>query len=200
MNKELRLEEGSLLSKIAGAGTASFGVKATAALGVSVIADALDYAAAPVFALPVIGDVADAFVSGVLYSITKSKKAAAINALEFIPVIGDFIPAYTLSTLLWIRQESSKRRKALGKTREATIITADQKRTFGKSINESTTAAATHGLGKDEENNGYYYNSPSDFRGSKSSGDLGEDKKEEGEEKMKRLLASRYAKWRKGKQ
>ncbi|MEO9295615.1 MAG: hypothetical protein ABI347_08455 [Nitrososphaera sp.] len=66
---------------------------------------------APIFALPVIGDIADVVISGLLFSITKSKKAAAINAIEFIPVIGDFIPAYTISTVMWIFKESSRRRK-----------------------------------------------------------------------------------------
>jgi hypothetical protein len=36
-----------------------FGVRATAALGISIIADALDYIGAPIFALPIVGDVAD---------------------------------------------------------------------------------------------------------------------------------------------
>ncbi|WP_227717421.1 hypothetical protein [Nitrososphaera viennensis] len=89
-----------------------FRLRAAAALGISVVADVLDYVAAPLFATPLIGDVTDAFVSMVLYSITKSKKAAVINALEFIPVIGDFIPVYTLSTLIWIYEETTKRRQA----------------------------------------------------------------------------------------
>jgi hypothetical protein len=33
-----------------------------------------------------------------------------INAIEFVPVIGDFVPIYTISTLLWIYSESKKRR------------------------------------------------------------------------------------------
>jgi hypothetical protein len=40
-----------------------------------------------------------------LYSITKSKLSAAINLIEFIPIVGDFIPVYTLSTLVWISKE-----------------------------------------------------------------------------------------------
>lgn len=43
-----------------------------------------------------------------LYSITKSKLSTAINMIEFIPLIGDFIPVYTLSTLYWISKELKK--------------------------------------------------------------------------------------------
>jgi hypothetical protein len=39
-----------------------FEVRATAALGISIVADALDYIGAPIFALPVVGDVVDAIV------------------------------------------------------------------------------------------------------------------------------------------
>lgn len=183
MNKESQIGEQSLLSKLANIGAAPFEMRAATALGISVIADALDYVAAPVFALPVIGDIADVFVSGVLYSITKSKKAAAINALEFIPVIGDFIPAYTVSTLLWIHQESSKRKKTQERTRETTIITADQRMTFGKSINKSTITR----LGENS-----YYNGSSDLSSKRS-----DDRRQE--EKMRKLIAVRYAKWKAGK-
>jgi hypothetical protein len=89
---------------------ASFGVRAVSALGISIIADGLDYVGAPIFALPIVGDVADLVVAGLLYRITKSKVSTAINAVEFIPFIGDFIPTYTISTLLWILNESRKRR------------------------------------------------------------------------------------------
>ena len=88
-----------------------FGVRAASALGISVVADALDYAGAPIFAMPVIGDIADAFVVGLLYRITKSKVNMVIHAVEFIPFVGDFIPTYTISTLLWILNESRKRNK-----------------------------------------------------------------------------------------
>ena len=84
--------------------------RALSALGVSIVADALDYFAAPIFAMPIIGDVADGIIIATLYSITKSKTATAINTIEFIPVIGDLVPVYTLSTLIWICQESIKRR------------------------------------------------------------------------------------------
>ena len=74
------------------------------ALGISLIADALDYLAAPLFSTPIIGDVFDIIVTGLLYSITKSKVALVMNLTEFIP-IGDFLPVYTVSTLIWILRE-----------------------------------------------------------------------------------------------
>ena len=87
-----------------------FEIRATAALGIAVVADALDYIGAPMFALPVVGDVADAIVLALLYRLTGSKTSTAISSIEFIPVIGDMIPAYTISTLLWILRESGKRK------------------------------------------------------------------------------------------
>ncbi len=89
----------------------SFEARATTALGISIVVDALDYVGAPIFALPVVGDVVDAAVMAVLYRLTGSKTSTAINSIELIPVIGDMIPAYTISTLLWILRESSHRRK-----------------------------------------------------------------------------------------
>lgn len=86
-----------------------FEIKAVLALGISVTADALDYAAAPIFALPVIGDITDLIVTGLLYRLTKSKVSVVINAVEFIPFIGDFIPTYTISTTLWILNMLRKR-------------------------------------------------------------------------------------------
>jgi hypothetical protein len=85
-----------------------FGVRATTALGISIVADALDYIGAPIFALPIAGDVVDAIVMAILYRLTGSKTSTAINSIEFIPVIGDMIPAYTISTLLWILRTSYK--------------------------------------------------------------------------------------------
>lgn len=87
-----------------------FEVRATAALGISVVADALDYIGAPIFALPIVGDVVDVIVMAILYHLTGSKSSTAINSIEFIPVIGDMIPAYTISTLLWILRSSHKRK------------------------------------------------------------------------------------------
>ncbi len=88
----------------------SFRGKALAALGISITADALDYFAAPIFSTPIIGDILDSFTTSLLYSITKSKLSTAINMAEFIPFIGDFIPVYTLSTLMWISKESKRRK------------------------------------------------------------------------------------------
>lgn len=81
-----------------------------AALAVSVAADALDYAGAPLFATPVIGDIADGIIMATLSAITRSKRSTLINAIEFVPVIGDFVPIYMISTLLWIYSEFKKRR------------------------------------------------------------------------------------------
>jgi len=74
------------------------------ALGVSVTADILDYVAAPIFSMPIIGDVFDVIVTGLLYYLTKSKVSVIINLAEFIP-FGDFLPVYTVSTLIWILRE-----------------------------------------------------------------------------------------------
>jgi hypothetical protein len=79
--------------------------KVAAAMTISVIADALDYFAAPLFDVPVIGDVFDVITTSLLYSITNSKVSTAINTIELLPFIGDFVPTYTLSTLLWISRE-----------------------------------------------------------------------------------------------
>ena len=75
------------------------------ALGISIIADALDYLAAPLFSIPIIGDVCDVITTGLLYSITKSKISVIMNLAEFIPFVGDFLPVYTVSTLVWILRE-----------------------------------------------------------------------------------------------
>ena len=79
--------------------------KALTALGISVAADILDYIAAPIFAVPLIGDVFDALTIALLYNVTKSKFSATLNMMEFIPVIGDLLPVYTFSTLAWIIKE-----------------------------------------------------------------------------------------------
>jgi hypothetical protein len=78
----------------------SFRWRGAAALAVSVAADALDYAGAPLFATPVIGDIADGIIMASLSAIARSKRSTLINAIEFVPVIGDFVPIYTISTLL----------------------------------------------------------------------------------------------------
>jgi hypothetical protein len=91
----------------------SFEIRAMSAVGISIIADALDYAGAPIFALPVIGDISDLIVTGLLYRLTRSKVSVLINSIEFVPFIGDFIPTYTISTLLWLLNESRRRPKQL---------------------------------------------------------------------------------------
>lgn len=173
-----QLKEKAIWSELDHIQASTFGLRAATALGISVIADALDYAAAPIFALPIIGDIADVFLSGILYSITKSKKAAVINAIEFIPVVGDFIPAYTISTLMWIHQESSKRKK-MQKMRKETI-TADQ----GRNLGTSSNGIPIH-LGNKIEND------DPDPSGRRT------DSKEE--IKMRKLVASRYARLKDGR-
>lgn len=88
-----------------------FKLRATSALIISIVADALDYFAAPLFGMPVLGDVFDAVIVSLLYQITRSKMSAAVNMIEFIPFVGDFIPVYTLSTLMWIVKELKINRK-----------------------------------------------------------------------------------------
>lgn len=75
------------------------------ALGISIMADILDYLAAPIFGVPILGDIFDVIVTGLLYSITKSKVSVIMNLAEFIPFIGDFLPVYTVSTIMWIARE-----------------------------------------------------------------------------------------------
>jgi hypothetical protein len=90
-----------------------FQVRAISALGISVIVDALDYAGAPIFALPIVGDVVDVIVMTLLYRLTGSKTSAAINTIELIPFVGDFIPTYTITTLVWILRELRKRNNGM---------------------------------------------------------------------------------------
>jgi hypothetical protein len=44
----------------------------------------------------------DVIVTGLLYLITRSKVSVIMNLAEFIPFLGDFLPVYTVSTLLWV--------------------------------------------------------------------------------------------------
>ena len=81
-------------------------VRMAYALAISIIADLLDYIGAPVLGVPIIGDLFDFIVISYLYSITKSKVVLVINLAEFIPFIGDILPVYTVSTIIWILRES----------------------------------------------------------------------------------------------
>ena len=81
------------------------------ALGISLVADLLDYLAAPIFGVPLIGDVFDVIVSGLLFSITRSKVLLIMNLAEFIPFLGDFLPVYTISTLIWVLREQEEENK-----------------------------------------------------------------------------------------
>jgi hypothetical protein len=75
------------------------------ALTISIVADLLDYTAAPLLGMPIIGDIFDLVIMSMLYSITKSKVSFIMNLAEFIP-LGDFLPVYTASTIIWILRES----------------------------------------------------------------------------------------------
>ncbi|HEY7078245.1 MAG TPA: hypothetical protein VH500_00990 [Nitrososphaeraceae archaeon] len=83
----------------------SFKSRAVSALVISIIGDLLDYIAAPVFDIPIAGDVFDVLLTSLLFRITRSKVSTVINTLELIPFIGDLIPTYTLSTIIWIMRE-----------------------------------------------------------------------------------------------
>jgi hypothetical protein len=61
--------------------------------------------AAPIFGVPIIGDIFDVIVTGLLYLITRSKVLVVMNLAEFIPFLGDFLPVYTVSTILWIARD-----------------------------------------------------------------------------------------------
>ena len=67
--------------------------------------------AAPIFGVPIIGDVFDVIVSGLLFSITRSKVLLVMNLAEFIPFLGDFLPVYTISTLIWVLREQDEENK-----------------------------------------------------------------------------------------
>ncbi len=77
------------------------------------MADLLDYLAMPIFAVPIIGDIFDIIVSSLLYSITRSKVSLIMNLAEFIPFLGDFLPVYTVSTLIWVLREQDKNKLLL---------------------------------------------------------------------------------------
>ena len=79
--------------------------KIIAAFSTSIAADIFDYLMAPIFTVPLIGDIPDSFFVATLYLITKSKLSAAINLAELLPVVGDMSPTYTLSTLLWLYRQ-----------------------------------------------------------------------------------------------
>ena len=81
-------------------------VRMALALTISIVADLLDYTAAPLLGMPIIGDVFDLIVMSMLYSITKSKVSFIMNLAEFVPFLGDFLPVYTASTIIWILRES----------------------------------------------------------------------------------------------
>ena len=86
----------------------TFKLRAASALAISLIGDLLDYIAAPIFDVPLVGDIFDVILTSLLFRITRSKVSTAINTLEFIPFVGDLIPTYTLSTVIWIMRQWRK--------------------------------------------------------------------------------------------
>lgn len=87
--------------------------RALLALGISVIADVVDFIAGPILTIPPIGDIPNALVTGLLFAITRNKRSAAINLIKFIPIVGDYIPTYTITTLMWIYTQWSKKNEVL---------------------------------------------------------------------------------------
>ena|SRR5206468_4447149 len=81
-------------------------IRMASALTISILADLLDYTAPPLLGMPIVGDVFDLIVMSLLYSLTKSKVLFVMNLAEFIPFVGDFLPVYTASTIIWILRES----------------------------------------------------------------------------------------------
>jgi hypothetical protein len=62
--------------------------------------------------MPILGDTSEGIVTGMIYAIPKSKRSTLLKLIEFLPIIGEFVPAYTISTLLlWIYSESKNMRK-----------------------------------------------------------------------------------------
>ena len=93
----------------------TFKLRAASALAISLIGDLLDYIAAPIFDVPLAGDIFDVILTSLLFRITRSKVSTAINTLEFIPFVGDLIPTYTLSTVVWIMREWREEERRQGK-------------------------------------------------------------------------------------
>ena len=103
-----------------------FKIRATSALIISVVADSLDYFAAPIFGTPVLGDIADAIIISLLFNITRSKVSTAVNMIELIPFVGDYVPVYTLSTLMWILKEISMKKKKENNDKKRIVTSATE--------------------------------------------------------------------------
>jgi hypothetical protein len=87
--------------------------RALSALGISVIADVVDFIGGPILTIPPIGDIPNAIITGLLFAITRNKRTAAINLIKFLPIIGDYVPTFTVTTLIWIYTEWSKKNEVL---------------------------------------------------------------------------------------
>jgi hypothetical protein len=71
----------------------------------------LNYIAPALFAMPTLGDISHRIVTSMLYAIRKNTHSTLLKMIEFVPIIGDFIPADKISTLLSIYGESKKKPK-----------------------------------------------------------------------------------------
>lgn len=66
---------------------------------IAFILDALDIVAIPIFGLPVIGDIAD--IIGIIILSKFIGVTALISGLELIPIAGDPIPFFLISTTMY---------------------------------------------------------------------------------------------------
>jgi len=74
----------------------------------------LDFIGGPILTFPPIGDIPNAIITGLLFAITRNKRsAAAVNLIKFVPIVGDYIPTYTVTTLMWIYTEWNKKNEML---------------------------------------------------------------------------------------
>src|SRR5689334_21125348 len=78
----------------------TFQLRAASALTISLIGDLLDYIAAPIFDVPLVGDIFDVILSSHRFRITRSKISTAIPTLLYVPFVGELITTYTLSTVV----------------------------------------------------------------------------------------------------
>jgi hypothetical protein len=73
----------------------------------------IDFIGGPILTILPLGDIPNALVTGLLFAITRNKKSAAINLIKFIPIVDDYIPTSTITTLMWIYTEWSKKNNVL---------------------------------------------------------------------------------------
>jgi hypothetical protein len=47
----------------------------------------------------------------IIYGVIRRKHSTLLNLVEFFPVVGDFVPDYTISKIVWIYSESKQKQK-----------------------------------------------------------------------------------------